>query len=277
MDEFKGRTAVVIGGGGGVGRGISLAFAAEGMNVVVADIELESARRVADEIASAGHVAIAQQVDATDRNSLSQLAEEAAAQFGAVHLLSNNVAVILNRRLDQASEEEWAWFLEFNVMTIVRGNQAFLPYLRATGEGGHLVNTSSLAGLVALQPEVEGGYFNGLYTTTKHALIGYCEMLRMELAPEGIGVSVLCPGLVVGNLGSTSARNRPARYGGPMADPRAGVGPNPAAMANTEVGPIVVDAVKANRFHIFTHPDAVEIVRARQQRVLDDFEFARRR
>jgi NAD(P)-dependent dehydrogenase (short-subunit alcohol dehydrogenase family) len=277
MDELEGRTAVVIGGGGGVGRGISLAFAAEGMNVVVADIEVESARRVADEIGSAGHVAIAQQVDATDTNSLSRLAEEAAARFGAVHLLSNTVAVILNRRLYQASEDEWAWFLEFNVMAIVRGNQAFLPYLRATGEGGHLVNTSSLAGLVALQPEVEGGYFNGLYTTTKHALIGYCEMLRMELAPEGIGVSVLCPGLVVGNLGATSARNRPARFGGPMADPRAGAGPNPAAMANTEVGPIVVDAVKANRFHIFTHPDAVELVRARQQRVLDDFEFARRR
>jgi short-subunit dehydrogenase len=102
-------------------------------------------------------------------------------------------------------------------------------------------------------------------------------MLRMELAPEGIGVSVLCPGLVAGNLSSTAARNRPARFGGPMADPRAGAAPNPAAMPNDEVGPIVVDAIRANRFYIFTHPESVELVRTRQQHVLDDFEFSRTR
>ena len=277
MDLLSGRTAVVIGGGGGIGRGVSLGLAHAGMNVVVADIELDSAARVADEISAAGGRSIVRRVDATDTDSLDALAAAAVDEFGSVHVLSNNVGVILNRRLDEATEAEWSWFFEFNVMSIVRGNLAFLPYLRAHGQGGHIVNTSSMAGLLALEPNAVGGYFNGLYTTTKHALIGYCDMLRMELAPENIGVSVLCPGLVAGNLSSTAARNRPGRFGGPLADPRAGAAPNPAAMPNDAVGPIVVDAIRANRFYIFTHPDSVALVRARQQHVLDDFEFYRTR
>lgn len=282
MDTLTDRTAVVIGGGGGIGRGVSLGLAHAGMNVVVADIEHDSATRVADEITGAGLRALARRVDATSAESLDSLAAATIAEFGAVHVLSNNVGVILNRRLDEATEAEWSWFFEFNVMSIVRGNSVFLPHLRAHGQGGHIVNTSSMAGLLALEPKAVGGYFNGLYTTTKHALIGYCEMLRMELAPEGIGVSVLCPGLVAGNLSSTAARNRPERFGGPLADPRAGAAPpssmpNPAAMPNDAVGPIVVDAIKANRFYIFTHPESVALVRARQQQVLDDFEFYRSR
>ena len=277
MDELVGRTAVVIGGGGGIGRGVSLGLAEAGMHVVVADIELDSATRVADEIAATGSRAIAHRVDATSADSLDALAQATIAEFGAVHVLSNNVGVILNRRLDEATEAEWSWFLEFNLMSIVRGNLAFLPRLRAHGQGGHIVNTSSMAGLLALEPKAVGGYFNGLYTTTKHALIGYCDMLRMELEPERIGVSVLCPGLVAGNLSSTAARNRPQRFGGPLPDPRAGAAPNPAAMPNDAVGPIVVDAIKANRFYIFTHPESVALVQARQQHVLDDFEFYRAR
>ena len=277
MEQLDGRTAVVIGGGGGIGRGVSLGLAQAGMRVVVADIEIDSATRVADEIVAGGGRALTRQVDATSVESLESLAETTIAAFGAVHVLSNNVGVILNRRLDEATEAEWSWFFEFNVMSIVRGNLAFLPHLRAHGEGGHIVNTSSMAGLLALPPSVVGGYFNGLYTTTKHALIGYCEMLRMELEPENIGVSVLCPGLVAGNLSSTAARNRPDRFGGPLPDPRAGAAPNPAAMPNDAVGPIVVDAIKTNRFYIFTHPESVALVRARQEHVLDDFEFYRNR
>jgi NAD(P)-dependent dehydrogenase (short-subunit alcohol dehydrogenase family) len=277
MDELADRTAVVIGGGGGIGRGISLGLAAAGMNVVVADIEVDTAARVAQEVVAAGGHAVARRVDATDADALAALAQETIQQFGAVHVLSNNVGVILNRRLEEATEAEWSWFFEFNVMSIVRGNNVFLPHLRAHGQGGHIVNTSSMAGLLVLEPRLVGGYANGLYTTTKHALIGYCEMLRFELAPENIGVSVLCPGLVAGNLSSTAARNRPDRFGGPLDDPRAGVPPNPSAMPNDAVGPIVVDAIRANRFYIFTHPDSVALVRARQEHVLDDFEFYRRR
>ena len=273
MQDLDGRTAVVIGGGGGIGRGISLGLAGAGMNVVVADIEAATAEAVQREISAAGGKSIAAKVDATDRASLDALASSAVNEFGAVHVLSNNVGVIADRRLDAATEADWAWFLEFNVMALVRGVDVFLPYLRSHGEPAHIVNTSSMAGLLALPPAAVGGIYNGLYTTTKHALIGYCDMLRAELAPEGIGVSVLCPGLVAGNLSSTAARNRPQRFGGPLADPRAGVTPNPAAMPNAQVGPIVVRGIRANRFYIFTHPEAVTLVQQRHQAVLDDFAF----
>jgi NAD(P)-dependent dehydrogenase (short-subunit alcohol dehydrogenase family) len=265
--ELAGKTAVVIGGGGGIGRGVCLGLAAAGMRVVVADLESASAQRVAAEVRDAGGTAVATAVDATT------LAGKAIDEFGAVHVLANLVGVITNRRLDEASEAEWAWFFEFNVMSHVRANNVFLPYLRAHGEPAHIMNTSSMAGLLALGPAMVGGFNNGLYTTTKHALIGYCDMLRMELEPEGIGVSVLCPGLVAGNLTATSARNRPERFGGPVANPREGAAPNPAAMRNDEVGPIVARAIAANRFYVFTHHDAHHLVDRRHAQVMADFDF----
>jgi NAD(P)-dependent dehydrogenase (short-subunit alcohol dehydrogenase family) len=272
MKDLAGRTAVVIGGGSGVGRGIALGLAAAGMRVAVADLHAESAQAVRDEIAATNATAIAVTADATDRASLGAAAEEVVAQLGAIHVVVSTVGVIIDRRLDEATDDDWAWLLEFNLMAVIRGVNVFLPYLRAHGGPGHIVCTSSMAGLLALPPEVVGGVFNGLYTTTKHALIGYCDMLRAELAPEDIGVSVLCPGLVQGNLGATSARNRPERFGGPGAAP--GGQMPPGAMRGEDVGPIVVRAIEANRFYIFTHPETVALVQARHDALLEDYEFA---
>jgi len=114
----------------------------------------------------------------------------------------------------------------------------------------------------------------GLYTVMKHAIVGYGEMLRHELAPEGIGVSVLCPGLVESNLGATSARNRPERFGGAFDDPSRGGGMPPGAMPNEAVGPIVVRAIRANRAYILTHPETRPLVEMRQRALLDDYAFA---
>jgi len=268
--DLDGRTAVVVGGGSGVGRGIALGLASAGMRVVVADINGDGATAVAAEIIAGGGMATSARTDATDRSSLGTLAELAVAEFGAIHVLVNTVGVILDRGLDVATEADWAWFLEFNLMASVRNVDVFLPHLRAHGPS-HIVLTSSMAGLLALGPEIVV-VKNGLYTTTKHAMIGYADMLRMELAPEGIGVSVLCPGLVAGNLGVTSARNRPDRFGGPMPTPERS-GMPPSAMPNELVGPIVAAAIEHNRFYIFTHPENVEMVKARHQQVLDDFAF----
>jgi NAD(P)-dependent dehydrogenase (short-subunit alcohol dehydrogenase family) len=273
MNDLTGKTAVVIGGGSGVGRGIALGLAAQGTRVAVADIHLDSAEGVRDEIIAAGGAAIAVRADATDRESLHALAEQVVAELDAVHVLVSTVGAIVDRRLDSATEADWAWLLEFNVMAVVRGVEVFLPYLRAHGEPAHIVSTSSMAGLLALGPALVGGVHNGLYTTTKHALIGYSAMLRDELAPEGIGVSVLCPGLVEGNLGATSARNRPERYGGTIEhDGRSGM--PPSAMPNEAVGPIVVRAIKADRLYIFTHPETVGLVQARHDAMLDDYAFS---
>lgn len=273
--QVHGRTAVVIGGAGGVGRGVCLGLARAGATVLVADLDGGAADAVADELRALGSAASAAAVDATDTGSLVALAATARERHGDLHVLVNLVGVIADRRLDEAGEDDWAWFVEFNLLAQVRANNAFLPHLRAHGDGGHLVNTSSMAGLVVLGPESVGGFHNGLYTTTKHALIGYCLMLRRELAPEGIGVSVLCPGLVAGNLSATSARNRPARFGGPTANPREGAAPNPAAMPSEHVGRFVVAGIEGDRAHIFTHPDAEAVVAQRNAALADDFAFFR--
>src|SRR4051794_1554654 len=170
MQELKGRGAVVV-GTGGVGRGIALGLAREGMRVGVADINASTTEAVAAEIAKDGGEAVAMQADATSTESLAALAEDAAGRFGGVSVLANTVGVIADRRLDAATEDDWAWFFEFNVMASVRSVNAFLPHLRASDGGAHIVITSSMAGLLALGPELVGGIYNGLHPPTSPALM----------------------------------------------------------------------------------------------------------
>lgn len=265
-------TAVIIGGGGGVGRGIALGVAARGARVVVADVDPETADAVARELVDAGHQAIAAQVDATDAVSLASLADTAEAAFGSVDLLSNNVGVVHSGELLEASESDWAWVIEFNLMTIVRACAAIVPRIRAHGRGGHVVNTASMAGLWASRPEEVSGTHLGLYTTTKHAVVGYTETLRGELAGEGIGVSCLCPGTVDSNLMHTSMKNRPARYGGAVEVPKS-KGAIPYAMAQEDVGRYVVAGIEADRTLILTHPRGKRFVEKRSETHLADFDF----
>jgi len=274
MQELRGKTAVVIGAGSGIGRGISLGLAAEGMRVVIADIDVSSATAVRQELHSKGGSSLAASVDATDRDSLEALASLAASQFGEVNLMVNTVGAIVDRPLERTTEEDWAWLIELNLMAQVRSVDVFLPRLRRASDWAHIVTTSSMGGLVALPPEHSRGFHAGIYATTKHALVAYSEMLRMELAAEGIGVSVLCPTHVEGNLQSTSSRNRPAKFGGPI-DTSTISAPGVALMPSEAVGPIVVRGLKANRFFIFTHPDAVALVDDRHQQLLADAAFYR--
>jgi NAD(P)-dependent dehydrogenase (short-subunit alcohol dehydrogenase family) len=270
VEELTGRTAVVIGGGSGIGRGTALGLGAEGMRVVVADIERASADAVADEIARGGGNASAAQVDGTDRAALDALADRVVAEHGAANLLSTNVGVVADHPLDAGTEQDWAWVIEFNLLSAVRAVNAFLPHMRAGREPGHIVITASLAALMAVPGNV-GGLHLGVYTATKHALLGYGETLRGELAADGIGVSVLCPGTVRSNLVATSARNRPARHGGPLPEPTAAQdGP---WMPPEAVGPVVVRGIKANRLHILTHPEARPVIEARHAALIDDFRF----
>lgn len=262
--------AVVIGAGSGIGRGIALALAARGMNVMVADIDGASADAVRDEIVAGGATAASAQVDATDRTSLAALADASAAALGDIRVVVTTVGAIVDRRLAEATDADWAWLLDVNVLSVVRTVDVFLERLQAHGQRSHVVVTSSMAGLLALGPEFVRVH-NGLYTTTKHALVGYADMLRQELAPEGIGVSVLCPGLVEGNLSATSARNRAERFGGRF-EPPPRRPMRVQAMRAEDVGPLVADAIEANRFYIFTHHDSVAAVEHRHREVLADYE-----
>ncbi len=274
MRELHGTTAVVTGGGSGIGMGIALGLADAGVQVVVADIELASAQRVAEQIRSGGGRALALHVDATDRASLDRLVASATHEYGEVNVLSNNVGVAHDSPLSELTDRDWSWFLDFGFLSIVRTVDAFLPELRDHPGQAHIVNTASMAGLVTLPFSSEMPRHIGAYTTTKHAVVAYTEMLRGELQPAGIGVSVLCPGMVQSNLSATSARNRPDRYGGKLPEPRstppAGRG---EVMSARQVGPIVVAGIRAGRLHILTHPELRSAVERRQQQLLEDFDF----
>lgn len=277
MFEFRDRTAVVIGGGGGIGSGIASGLAAAGMHVVIADIELDAANRVAEHVTGQGGTAVALPVDATNRDSLRALAASVSDRFGAVHLLSNNVGVAVDRPLDEADENDWGWFLEFSLMTIVRAVDEFLPFLRSHGDPAHIVNTSSMAGLLVL-PHATTGMHLGLYTTTKHALVGYSALLRAELEPDGIGVSVLCPGLVGTGPWGSSARNRPERFGGAFPGDTPPQRPTHTAMASDDLGPLVVAGIRANRLYIFSHTDDNTAARLHDRfaEMMADFDGAKR-
>jgi NAD(P)-dependent dehydrogenase (short-subunit alcohol dehydrogenase family) len=268
VEQLAARTAVVIGAGsGGIGTGVADACAEAGMRVVAADIDHEGARRVADRINAAGGSAIGAHVDATDRASLTTLRDTAIEAFGSVDLLSNNVGVIVTGPLADATEQQWQWVLELNVMTIVRSVQVFLPALRAAGGDTHITFTSSMAGL--MRPSLPGMAI-GVYTASKHALIGYGDALRAELAPEGIGVTVLCPGPVSTHLTETSARHRPERFGGRFETS----GPAPPGQDPRTAGRALLRAVCANRFLALTHPELGRFVEKRCRSFADDFAFA---
>jgi NAD(P)-dependent dehydrogenase (short-subunit alcohol dehydrogenase family) len=279
MDELTGRVAVVTGGGSGIGRGIALGLAAAGMTVAVADIQQANARAVATEIESAGGRAFATGVDVTSVESLAAAAKDVAAQAGGVNLLCANAGVLARvGRLADHTIGDWEYTLSVNVMGIVKTVAAFLPALRERAPDAHIVTTASLGGLTA---DVRAPV--GAYVASKYACVGYSEMLRAELETEGIGVSVLCPGVVTSNLVGTSAENRPDAFGGRAASlpaTRGGTGgagapPPPAqAMAAEAVGPIVIRAIRANRLHVLTHPETRRLVEGRFRGMLADFDFA---
>ncbi len=268
MKDLQGRNAVVTGGGSGIGRGIALALSRQGMNVVVADIEGDTAGAVADEIKSAGGQAVGATVNVTEEESLAALQGTAQEAFGPTHVLSNNAGVLVPMEpMTSQTDADWQYVFSVNVFGIVKSVQAFLPGMRKLGEG-HIVNTASMAGLIAL-PIMP----IGIYTASKYACVGYTEMLRGELSGTGISASVLCPGMVKSNLTATSARNRPGAFGGPDDGPEGEAPPEIEArmMPAETVGEIVVRGIQSDRLHIITHPDTSQI-EARFKGLMADFE-----
>jgi NAD(P)-dependent dehydrogenase (short-subunit alcohol dehydrogenase family) len=276
MQSLDGKVAVVTGGGSGIGRGIALTLARERMTVAVADLRGESARAVADEIAAQGGRALGVEVDVTSVDSLAVAAKEISARAGGVNLLCANAGVLARiAPLAEHTLEDWEYTLSVNVLGVVKTVQAFLPALRASAPDAHIVTTASLGGLISVER-----FPIGAYTASKYACVGYTEMLRGELEPEGIGVSVLCPGVVASSLSQTSAANRPSSYGeqhGPALPGSADASQRAAAiqaMPAEDVGPVVVRGVLENRLHILTHPQSRPLVERRFQALLDDYDFS---
>jgi NAD(P)-dependent dehydrogenase (short-subunit alcohol dehydrogenase family) len=249
MQDFAGKTAFITGGASGIGLGMARAFGRAGMNVVLADIETEAAKAAAEALAAQQIKAAPVYADVADRASVRAAALEAIAAFGKIHLVCNNAGVAVSGMIGEVPASDWDWILDVNLKGVVHGVETFAPLIRSHGEGGHIVNTASLAGLLS---------FGGAepYCATKFAVVAMTEGWAQQLAPQGIGVSALCPGFVRTQI-DRSGRNRQARYGGGtpavLAD---GGGPNLIAQGIDPdvIGERVVEGVRAGELYIITDP-----------------------
>jgi len=267
MEQLEGKVAVVTGAASGIGRALASRFAAEGMKLVLADVEAEPLERVAADLRAEGSEVLAECCDVRESKALDALAERCKEQFGVAHVLCNNAGVGGGGPLWETPPEDWDWVIGVNLVGVVNGIRAFVPGMIASGEPGHVVNTASVAGLT-------NPAFLGPYNATKHAVVAISETLRADLnavQAGAIGVSVLCPGWVATQI-ADSDRNRPGGPGTTPADAAlrdAVSGLVAGGMPADELASQVLEAIRENRFWIRTHPAMEKHIRARAQAVLD--------
>lgn len=246
IQELDGATAVVTGGGSGIGEGMCRRFSAAGMSVAVADIDLASAERVAESLRVAGTRAIAIACDVSKRVEIESLAETAIAEFGHVDVACNNAGIFFGGKMSEFTEGDWDWTLSVNLMGVVHGSSIFAAHMVERGSG-QIVNTASIGGW-APDPNCAP------YTTSKFAVVGYSEALRRDLEPRNVGVSILCPGPVATGMAAAD-RLRPASAGASPATSKAALPVMQVGMPPEDVGDLVIDGIRENATYIFTHPD----------------------
>jgi NAD(P)-dependent dehydrogenase (short-subunit alcohol dehydrogenase family) len=267
MKDVAGRVAFVTGGCSGIGLGIALAFARAGMRVVATSRRRPHLAESAALFATEGVEVDVMQLDVTDPGAVERAAAETEARHGRVHVLVNNAGIGIIGPVAQARQADWDWIIDVNIKGVAHGLQAFLPRIRAHGEGGHIVNTASMGGLLPVSA--------GLYCLTKAGIIALSETLHIELAPDNIGVSAYIPGPVHSNIGSGAAA-RPERYADSgYPPPRA---PDPSRppvrlpyMSYEEAGERVLQGVRRNDLFILTHPEFRDGVRERAEALLNAF------
>lgn len=272
--DFRGKTVFVTGGASGIGLSMARAFGHAGMNVVVADIDEKAAKAAAEKLGAEQVKAAAVRCDVSERANVRAAALEALAAFGKIHVVCNNAGVAIGGPAGTIGERDWDWIIDVNLKGVVYGIETFVPLIRSHGEGGHIVNTASMAGMIA-PPGMEP------YCATKFAVVAMSEGWAAQLAPEGIGVSVLCPGFVRTRI-HESGRARQDKYGGAGAADPLGNGPSEAAQAVMSgidpdiVGARVLEAVKAGETYIFTHPNMREYIQMRFAGIMAGFDAADR-
>jgi NAD(P)-dependent dehydrogenase (short-subunit alcohol dehydrogenase family) len=277
MKDLAGKVAFVTGGASGMGLAMVRAFAAAGMKVAVADIEQKALDAVAAEFAHSNADIITLCVDVTDRAAMARAADATETAFGKVHVVCNNAGVAVGGSIETMSYADWDWVMKVNVDGVINGVQTFVERILRHGEGGHIVNTASMAGHMGV-PGL------GVYNTSKFAVVGLSEALRLDLAPHGVGVSVLCPGVVRTHI-FESGRNRPAALTAardtagavlaadvPEAERAARIEQLLAnALDPAVVGDMVVHAIQTGEFHIFTHPELHQFTEARAAEIAESF------
>jgi NAD(P)-dependent dehydrogenase (short-subunit alcohol dehydrogenase family) len=269
MLEPKGKVAFVTGAASGIGLGMVRAFAGAGMAVMMADIEAAPLERAAGGLRAAGAEVATVVCDVSDRAAVFAAAQQTLDAFGKVHVVCNNAGVTSGGLIEDCTVDDWNWVIGVNFLGVLHGCQAFVPHIKRQGEGGHVVNTSSMAGILGGMPAWSP------YNATKFAVVGLTEVLRQEGRAGGFGASVLCPGGVNTNI-YDAPRNRPARFGRQQSivadnvsaeDIRRGLDPD-------IVGRLVLEAIRADRLYIFTDPRFRRQVERRHEKMLADFDWA---
>ena len=246
----------MTGGASGIGFALGRAFAEAGMNVMLADIEAEALDAAVKDLHELSPNVRGIACDVADPVGVERAAHASFQGFGNVHVVCNNAGVGGGSGIDNIALDTWRWVLDVNLMGVVHGIRSFLPHIRAHGEGGHIVNTASMAGMVS-------GLGFSPYAASKFAVVTMSEGLALQLAPLGIGVTVLCPGFVRTRI-SESARNRPERYGPmPIPDPASPAGVLAGQLAEhgrsgidpSDVAARVLSAIREDELYVFTHPE----------------------
>jgi len=258
MTEIAGRTAVVTGGGNGIGMGLAKALAREGARVAVTDIMLGNAEKVANAIRDEGGEAIALECDVCERASINAMRDAVHAAFGPVQLLFANAGATSFDPLMDMSDEDVDWILTVNLHGVMNTTRAFLPDMIA-GNEGHVCATASMAGLLP-------GWIpsHSPYSAAKMGIIGLMMNLALELAPLGIHTTSYCPGGVATGMKENNALYRPARFGGPgegevhVSEESAAVAASHAFYSPDAVAPMVLDAVRNNEHFRKTYSAVVE-------------------
>lgn len=273
MQDLDRKVAFVTGGASGIGFAMAHAFLQAGMRVMLADIEQKALDDAQDRLKTFDNRVRGTVVDVCDRAAMKRAAEETVAAFGPVHVLCNNAGVGGGGLQGQIPAADWDWTIDVNLNGVFNGIAEFLPRIRAQGEGGHVVNTASMAGMISVAGMAP-------YCASKYGVVALSEGLAAELEGTGIGVSVLCPGWVRTRI-TDAARNRQERFGParPPAEPNSERSTMIAAAIQAGMDPALVAArvllaIRQNDLYIFTHPDMRGAVEERFKRIVAAFDAA---
>lgn len=274
MKEFKGRVAVVTGAASGIGRAMAERFAAEGMKVVLADVEREALAKTETEMKASGATVLAVTTDVSRAADVQSLADRTIDAFGAVHVLCNNAGVgpVMGASWE-LTEADWQWVLGINLWGALHGIRVFVPVMLGQDSEGHIVNTASMAGLLSAP-------WGATYDVAKHGIVTLSESLHRELAMIGakVKVSVLCPAWVKTQL-MDGDRNRPAELQnepGQQTTPQATLFDQAVRQLVTngtdpkEIGDLVLNAIRDEKFYILPHPEWKEQVRDRMEGIIEE-------
>lgn len=269
MDPFRDRVAVITGGAGGIGMAMARGFAARGARLVLADIHEPRLEAAAAELRAEGADVYAHRTDVTDKGSTDALADAAFSHFGGVHIVCNNAGIAVLGPMVEATTADWRLTFDINFWGVVHGVQSFTQRMIDQAQGGHVVNTASMAGLTGMS-------WLGVYCASKFAVVGLTESLQRELRGHGIGVSVLCPMIVQTDINkntrevlANSDKGPTAAVAPPESDMKGGV------VQPTEVAQRVVRAIERGDLYVLTHPEQREILARRAARQDSVFEAER--